>query len=129
MQPDSEKLLTNLRGRAIPIEGLDVPGPLVFHVGRSNGLDPSLDVGQAELMSASPHGIQVIAHMTEFMFPHLKRANPVNHEGAEHVIAIKLALDESPQDVVDDLELVRLGRHILEVQLGDWQREVELGQV
>ena len=51
----------------------------------------------------------------------------MNHEGSEHVIAIKLALKESPQDVVDGSELVRLGWHMFEVQLGYWWWEDELG--
>ena len=99
-------MLANLWGKAIPVVGLNLPGPLLLHVRRGNGLDPLHDVRHAELVSASPGGVHVIAHVAQLVLPHLKRANSVSHERSQHVVAIEFALKERPQDVVDDLELV-----------------------
>ena len=71
----------------------------------------------------------MITHVTDLVLPHLEGADPASYEGSEQVVAVKFALDESVQDVVDDPELVRLGRHVFEVQLGSRRREAELGQV
>ena len=111
-------MLANLRGETIPVVRLDLPGPRLLHVRGGNGLNPLHDVRHAELVLASPGRVQVIAHVAQFMLPYLKRANSVNHKGAQHVVAIELLVEEHRQDVVNDPELIRLGWSVLEVRLG-----------
>ena len=87
-------MLANLRGEVILVVRLDIPGPRLLHVGGGNGLNPLHDVRHAEVVSAGLSRVQVVGHVAQFVLPHLERADPVNHEGAQHVVAVKFLVEE-----------------------------------
>ena len=106
MKSESDCLLVDLWGTAIPVERLDVPIPFLLHVRRGNGLHPLHDVGLGEQVTAHPGRIQARAHMADLVPPHLKWANPAPHEGSQHVITVEVLLKQHLQDLVDGPELI-----------------------
>ena len=98
--------MANQWGRALLVERLDVPIPFLLHLGRGNGLHPLHNIPLGEYVTAHPGRIQTIAHLADLVPPHLKRGNPVPHEGAQHVITIEFLLKQLLQDLVNGLELL-----------------------
>ena len=75
-----------------PSEWLHLPLPVRGNFGVGDGADPLHDVLLREHVTAQPSRIQTARHVAHLMYPPLERADPAEHEGAQHVVCAELLL-------------------------------------
>ena len=68
------------------MERLHAPPPFVCHLGRGDGIYPSLDGQLVKIMFADPGGIQQATHVANLVRPLLEGADPAADEDPETIV-------------------------------------------
>jgi len=89
-----------------PVERPNSPLPVaVFHQRLGNSLDPTEDLGLAQLMSRGPVGVEPAAHMADFVGSLLEWRDSATNKGPQKIVSCQDFSDEDLDLFMDNLQL------------------------